>query len=276
MLIDAGSVMKRFAAVVLVLIFTLFSVFAFENSSKFFGHLSDSEINTLMKGESLQARTNRGQDVFHLTPMDSEAYKLAYEASKAPHSFTVGVLQYIDYPDDYKNLSEEQIMLDVYNRMLKVSTMKGIKYMSYTAGDKMKTLFSDAHLISSPKNRKKVTDAVASILVPSADYYAFITDTKFGGNIYTASYKVFDDEILVEVSNYNVMKYFGFKCVDEKDLHMYIDVKFMEEGIAVCAFAVAYDTDVEVKALVTTVSLDGAFNRRINSLKDWFIERMAE
>ncbi len=268
--------MKRFAVIVSVLIFAMSGLFAFENSSVFFSSLSESEISTLRNGESIQARTNRGQDVFRLTPADSEAYRLSYEASKAPHSFTVGVLQFIEYPDEYKDLSEEEIMLDVYNRMLKVSTMKGIQYKSYSAGDKMKTLFSDAHLISGPKSRKAVADTVATDLVPFAQYFAYITDTKFGGNVYTADYTVFDDEILVEVTNYDVIRFLGFKCVDAKDLHMYVDVKFMEDGISVCSFAVAYDTDVEVKALVTTVSLDGAFIRRMNSLKDWFIERMTE
>lgn len=268
--------MKRLAVLVSVLFFTLFSVFAFESSSVYFSSLSESEIGTLRNGESIQARTNRGQDVFRLTPAESEAYRIAYEASKAPHSFSVGVLQFIEYPDEYKDLSEEEIMLDVYNRMLKVSTMKGIQYKSYSAGDKMKTLFSDAHLIAGPKSRKAIPDTVATALIPFAQYFAFITDTKFGGNVYTADYTVLADEILVEVTNYDVIKFLGFKCVDAKDLHMYVDVKFMEDGISVSSFAVAYDTDVEVRALVTTVSLDGAFIRRMNSLKDWFIERMAE
>lgn len=266
--------MKKCFAVLFVLLFALCSLFAFESREKYYSQLSAEELAVLENGESIEARTNRDQDVFRLAPENSEAYKIAYEASKADHSFTVGVLQLIDYPENYKNLSEDAIMLDVYNRMLKVSTMKGIKYCSYTSGNKMKTLFSDAHLIKDPKHSSAIEDDVVSKLPSNASYFAEITDTKFGSNVYTANYNVLDDEILIEISNYEAIKYLGVKCVHSKDLHMYVDVKFMEEGISVCSFAVAYDTDVKVKALVTTVSLDGAFIRRMNSLKDWFIDRM--
>ncbi len=268
--------MKKTAVLFSVLFFSMFSLFSLEKSSELFSHLSEAEFNKLKSGQSLEARTNRNQDVYRLTPAGSEAYKLSFEASEAVHSFTVGVLQFIEYPEEYKGMSEDEIVLDVYNRMLKVSTMKGIQYKSYTAGNKMKTLFSDAYLLSEPKKRSAMKDIVAKSIVPEAHYYAFISDTKFGGNIYTANYKVSDDEILVEVSNYDKIKYMGLKCIEAKDLHMYIDVKFMEDGISVCSFAVAYDTDVEVNAIITTVSLDGAFIRRMNSLKDWFIERMTE
>lgn len=270
------AVMKKCMVFTVILFFVLPCLFAFDSFKSMKDYFSESEMNKLENGEYLEARTNRGEDVYHLAIPGSEGYDLTVKASKEEKSFTVGVSQFIPYPDSIKNASDSEKVLNVYNRMLKISTLKGIEYVSFRAGDKLKTLFSDACMIDSPKKNKAVPDAQVSKVDLFTTYYARLTDTKFGSNKYIADYIGLKDEICVEITNYDVIKYLGLKVVDKEGLHMFVDVKFFDEGVLVYAFAVVYNSEPDVQVLFIEVSLDGAFITRIKALKDWFIVNMAD
>ncbi len=252
------------------------SVFAFDSFESLAGAYPERYLSLLNEGTYAEARTNYGEDVYLLAPPDSLGYDLSLEASKAEHSFTVGVAQFVEYPEEVKSLSDSEKLLFVYNKMLRISTLKGIEYISYRAGNKPKTLFTDACMIESPKSRKALPDARVEEVELFKTYYARLTDTKFGGNVYIADYSALKDEVCIEITNNDTIKFKGIKCVEAGDLHMFVDVKFYDEGVLVYAFAVVYDADPDVKVLFIDVSLDGAFITRIKALKDWFVSGMKD
>lgn len=267
--------MKKTVLIVFMLLVLCVGLFAFDSISVFTDLLKDNEKTVLLRGDYLEARSNYKQDVGRLAVPESKGAMIVNKNVLVPHSFSVGVAQFVPYPSDFESLSDSEKMLNVYNKMLQLSTLKGIKYISFRAGDKPKILFTNAYFIESPKKFDALEDPYVDVLPENKSYYVVLDDTKFGANIYVVNYDVADDEICIEVSNYKNLRFLGAKCVNAGDLHMYVDVKFMEEGLLIFAFASAYDTDVDVKVLFTTVSLDGAFATRIEALKDWFVGRMA-
>lgn len=236
-------------------------------------YYSDQELaEKLLKGETLEAYSVNNQSTKVLAPKNTESEKLAIAAENNPNAFSQALVAFVPYPESWGIFTDDEKFLAVYNLMQKVSTMKGITYDSYSAGGEA-TLFTETYLISNPsKKNSKKNDTVARYVPAQMQAYAYMKDTKFGGNIYCLNYHSSKDEIFLEITNTEKMKYMGISCVKEKDLHMYVDTVMTEEGIVVYGLAVCYNQKPQVNVLVTKVDLPSAFLKRVTSLKNWFVQ----
>lgn len=264
---------KRLFAVVFV-ICVCFTLQAFPSMRKALSEMTDAQIEVLLSGDYEEAGTIDGHKTSVLMPAGTIMKDLAQRTENLENAFSVALTSFIPYPGSFISLTEGEKYLAVFNMAQQFSTLKGIEYISYMAGDKPEVLFSEAYLVESAKSRKRIADPVSDTVPQTISRYAWMKDSRFGGNLYKVDYMCYGNEIFLEISNVNPMKYMGVKCLDSDSLHLYLDATLVEEGVVISALSVIYNQKPQVKALFVTVDLPSAFMKRICSLKDWFIEKI--
>ena len=75
--------------------------------------------------------------------------------SSKDNALVSGIATFVPYPEKWNSLAFEEKKLEIINTLLSISTIKGITYISYSAGEKPKVLFSDAYTLTSEKKGKK-------------------------------------------------------------------------------------------------------------------------
>ena len=233
----------------------------------------EGRIESFFSGETVEYYSIYGQYVpgiaFDGTMGKSKALKDYNEES----AFTLGLATFIKYPESWENLSYEEKKLEIINTLLSVSTIKGIEYISHSAGDKPKVLFSDAYTLVDKDSKKEAYDVEFSYAPESYSYElaAYLKDSIFGGNKYLINYEISESEIFMTITNYSDLKFMFFKAMSKGELNMCVDAVMTKEGIALFALATVYGRDPVVKTPITDVDLPSAFMKRITSLKNWFV-----
>ncbi len=272
--INLEKEMKRFTIVILIL-FVCAAAFAAPTLAKLLPNLSESDLNRLISGSTIEADTSIGGSIYNLSPSGTQGSKIAFNADRIAKGFAVGGLSFIPYPERFQGMTEEEKRVELYNIIRSISTQKGITYISHLAGDKPVILFEDSYMISNPADKKsRIDDPVSTEVPTSYSCYAFQKDNRFGKNVYTVDYTIKDCDFLMDISNYTQMKYKGFSCMKPGELHMYLEVIMAEEGFVLFTMAVADGREPEVKVLFITVDLPSAFTRRTTALKEWFEKRI--
>lgn len=233
-------------------------------------------VEDLLSGQTIKYYSINGQYVpgiaYDYTMGKSKATK-DYNESDA---FTLGLASFIEYPESWKELEYDEKKLNIINTLLSVSTIEGITYKSYTAGDKPKVLFSEAYTLVDKDSKKEAYDVEFSYAPEEYSYEiaAYLKDSIFGGNKYLIKYDISESEIFMTITNYSDLKFMFFKAMSKGELNMCVDVVMTEEGIALFALATVYGRDPVVKTPITEVDLPSAFMKRITSLKNWFFEEI--
>lgn len=251
------------------------SVFAFAPVRSLLGGMSEGQVKALMAGSSVEAYTVYNQNTAANMPDSTVIHDLAERTRDLENAFSVSVSSFVEYPESMKEMTDEQKFLEVFNMAQAISTIKGVTYLSHSSGYKPEVLFSEAYLVDNAKNKKKIADPVSDSVPLQVSRYAWLKDSRFGGNLYKIDYICYGNEVFLEISNENALKYMGFKCLEAKSLHLYLEATLAEEGVIISGLAVAYNQAPQVKVLFITVDLPSAFMTRITSLKDWFIEKIA-
>lgn len=187
-----------------------------------------------------------------------------------------GIATFVPYPDDWSDMSFEEKKLEIINTLFSISTIKGITYISYSAGEKPKVLFSDAYTLTSEKKGKKAYDVKFEYAPESYEYEiaAYLKDNIFGGNTYRIKYDIEGNEIFMTITNLSKLKFLFYTAVEKEELNMSVDIVMLDEGIAIFGLSTINDAEEYIETPVTDVHLPSAFTRRITSLKDWFIEEI--
>ena len=266
--------MKRILTILSTLLLCS-SLFALPTLNRLFPTLSPEKFDRLVSGETFEALTSDGQRISDIAPAGSQGLEIARAADRMTSGFSIAGVSFIPYPDKFKAMSDEEKRVAIYNIIRSVSTQKGIKYISHLAGEKPVVLFEDSYMISNPNNKKsRIDDPVSTEVPDSYSCYSFQKDNRFGNNIYSINYTIKDGDFLMDISNYTKMKYMGFSCVPENDLHMYLEVIEAEEGFVLYTVATVADRKPQVTILFITVDLPSAFMRRITAIKEWFTGRI--
>ncbi len=266
--------MKRITTIISLLLVCA-AIWALPTLTELFPDFSESRIADLKGGAVIEAITSNGQKISDITPQNTQGTKLALAADSLQKGFSVSSVSFIPYPENFAKLSAEDKEVTLYNLLRSISTQKGITYISHMAGDKPTVLFKDAYMISNPdKKNSRVADPVSTKVPQFFSCYAYQKDNRFGSNIYSVNYSINDGDFLMDISNYTKMKYMGFTCVGENELHMYLEVIEAEEGFVLFTNAIVADRDPEVQVLFITVDLPSAFLRRTTALAEWFEARV--
>ena len=238
--------------------------------------LTDSQIQSLLSSETLEAYTTNGDSTSRILPDGTIIKDLAKRTETLDGTFSVALSAFVEYSDVLKAKPDSQKLLDIFNMGQSISTIKGITYLSHSSNYQPEVLFKDAYFVESATSKEKVADPVYDAVVGQLTRYAWLKDNRFGGNTYEVNYYCYNNEVFIEISNVNAMKYMGFKCLGANSLHLYLDALLTDEGVVVSGLAVIYNQKPQVKVLLVTVDLPSAFLKRIDSLKNWICVKIAE
>jgi hypothetical protein len=230
-----------------------------------------NEYEEMMKGSVVSADNSGGKDITKLTPEGSRIKKRIAAAPSGAAGFAVASVSFIPYPQNWKDMDSSSRMLLLYDMLGRISTQKGITYISRRAGYKPKVLFSESYYIHSPDDTKNILpDPVPSVIPESEVRYVYQKDTSFDGNVYRGTYTNTSNELYFEVTNCTAMKYHGITCLKKNELAMCFSVYPAEEGIIVNSGAIVTGHKTHVKIFFMDVNLSDSFKRRTEALHTWY------
>jgi hypothetical protein len=186
-------------------------------------------------------------------------------------SFLVVKSETIPCPSSWTALSQEERQLALFNTLSRISTQKGITYISRRAGYKPKILFEDSYYIDSPgKEHNRIDDPVSVELPKQAVRFVEQNDTTFGDNLYQYSITNTSSETLFEITNTTAMKYHGITCLAADELTLYMSAMQTEKGIVITAATKVRNHDKNIRIFFMNVDIGDSFNRRSESLITWY------
>lgn len=267
--------MRRFCFVLFLLLFVVSALYAEKSIYSVMSGYSPEVAEALLSGETIQYSSTDGDIVSSIAFDGTEGKEKAVDAESSSGSFTVGVSAFVPYPDGWENMSHDEKKKEILNTLLKVSSIKGITYISHSAGDKPKVLFSEAYTLTSATKGKKAYDVEFSAAPEEYEYEiaAYLKDNIFGGNTYIIDYDINKDEIFVTFTNKDKLKVFFVTILDSNELDMCVDVLMTEEGLALFAMTVV-GRDPVFKTPFGSIELPPSFLKRIIPLKDWFVSEI--
>lgn len=237
--------------------------------------LSAESQKDLISGKALQLSTLNSDLILPFLVTNSKGYDAAEKALKAQNSFFIAAVKLFPYPENWKDKTDYETQLLIFNTLRMISTQKGIKYISRRAGNKEKDLFSESYYISDPNNKNsKIPDPVSDKLYKKVVSYVYQKDSAFNSNVYVHSYENSLYEIFLRVTNYNDLKYLMFTGIEKGKLNMVFDIQQIEEGILFTTLTSIQDRKPKMKVLFYTIDLNSSFSRRMEALQNWFEERL--
>lgn len=263
--------MKKVLVIVSLILLSC-SLFALESLNDVV-KLNSDEYSVLLSGELLSQNTTDG-DISHIAPPSVSVKEKIDYVLGMKKGFGVAISSLLSYPEGWKEMSKEEQRLKLYNTLLSISTQKDLTYISHRAGDKEKTLFEDSAMLSSSNKKDRIEDPTVTVVPSYAEYYAYQKDTSFGGNVYLLKYKVEEDEIFMEISNYSELKFMGIGLVAPGKVNMALDIIPTEEGIYVYAMASVKDKTPKINLVFYSVDLELSFYNRIVALRNWLNQEL--
>lgn len=236
---------------------------------EYFDNIDSDKYNLILSGEILTENTSDG-DIRAIAPKSDLVDEKIEYIEAMDKGFGVAIGSLVPYPEGWESMTKEERKLKLYNTLLKISTQSGITYISHRAGDKEKTLFSESYMVSSPDKKNRIDDPVVDKVPLYAEYYSYQDDTSFGGNIYSLAYTAVNDEIFLDITNNNDLKFMGISLVKKGKVNMSLDFIEADEGIYVFAIASVKDKKPKISILFYTVDLELSFYNRIVALSNWF------
>ncbi len=259
--------MKKFLIFLLVLM--VLSALPASSLRSILPSVDDDTYSRILSGEIVRQNTSDG-DLSVIAPSSELVKEKIDYILSLKKGFGVCVGSLVPYPEEWSDMTGEERELALYNSLLKVSTQKGLTYISHRAGDKEKTLFEDSYMLSSPDKKDRIDDPVVTSVPAYAEYYAYQDDTSFGGNVYSVTYTASGDEIFMDIRNNNDLHLMGINIVKTGKVNMSLDIVETDEGIYVYALASVKDKNPKMTIVFYTVDLELSFYNRIVALSRWF------
>ena len=271
-----ATLMKRLSIIVILALFVVSFAFAEPSVNDLISEMPQDKVEAFLNGETIEMYSLDGEYVPSIAMDGSMGKSKAKKDYEKDNAFTLGLCTFIEYPESWGNMSFEEKKLEIINTFLSISTIKGITYISHTSGEKPKVLFSDAYTLVDKDSKKEAYDVQFSYAPTSYKYQvaAYLKDSIFGGNKYLVNYDISESEIFMTITNYTDLKFMFYKAVSKGELNMCVDAVMTKEGIAVFALATVYDQESSIQTPFGSIHLPSAFMKRINSLKNWFIQEI--
>ena len=183
-------------------------------------------------------------------------------------SVTVESLNYFKKPQTQGYWTSEQ-KIELFNRMLSLSTLAGIKYMSESRGE-MRIFYELSHVIDSPEGKKQLPDPVFDIPPLSLTIYARQKDLTFGDNIYRYDYTTAGDILFFVQENLTPLNYGVIPAIGRNRLRSVVAVIDCDDCLL-----------IYVVSMVRAASIPGMGNRigksfgnRVEAIFEWFMGKI--
>ena len=264
--------MKRALITLTVLVLAVSSVFSV-SLRELFPNMDDEKYEALLSGSVINDSTVNG-DIRYMVPEGALITESSEEVFSYEKGFAVAVSVLRPYPESFKGLSNEEMLLRLYNNGEEMSTLEGITYISHRAGDKPKVLFEEASVLNSPDIKDKIEDPKSEVVPEYNEVYVYLKDTSFGKNVYKVEVRTRDNGMSMEMRNSDELKFMGIGIVAPNKVTMLLEVTLADEGILLSAVGAVKDKNAKMNILLYKVDLELSFMNRITALKDWYLEKL--
>lgn len=170
-----------------------------------------------------------------------------------------------------KDSSGNSLSIDDVSKIIRsISTMKGTEYYS-NRHKKWETLYHDAYLVKSPKEKIRIPDDTEG----SADgktLYCMQDDNSFGKCYYELTYKQRQNEVSVCFDNFEPLKFGPITAAKAHNVKINLVVVDEGEYFLVYLIVQAYYPRISV----LEEKMIDSFNARVDSIYKWFVAEMSE
>jgi hypothetical protein len=167
----------------------------------------------------------------------------------------------------YSEISGKKILniLDIYNTLLSVKTMKGIEYYSQSR-KKMRTLFTESYGLAELENQEQVDDPVVSTIPSFFSRYILQTDKTFGENKYKANYYYDGRTIWVNMVNIAKMSYSFIPMLKPEKMSINLLITPVDGGLLFYGLTAAETSSF----LGLEKAKKESFYNRLKAMYNWF------
>ncbi len=159
------------------------------------GFLSPDVLRDARSGVSRDMSMEEGPQLLPAIP-ESQAILASFRSLKP--STGVEMLMRASLPG--VDLTTTAGRLALYRELQAVSTLRGITYYS-SSRNRERTLFKDAHVVSSPNDTQALPDPVPQELPEQERLYVLQHDTTFGRGVYAVDYANAPGYVTLRVTN---------------------------------------------------------------------------
>lgn len=161
--------------------------------------------------------------------------------------------------------------INLFNRMIALSTLAGTEYFSESRGI-MRTFYESSHVVDNPSNRRQLPDPV--FLTPPASFslYARQTDLTFGDNIYRYNFVATQDAFFFTMENITALTVARIPVVGRNRLRSIMAV--IDCGDYLLIYAVSMARAASTLGMGDRIS--SSFGNRAQAILQWFTDRADE
>jgi hypothetical protein len=164
----------------------------------------------------------------------------------------------------------EDLLLECYNILSSVSTLKGIEYWS-ASRKRMRILFEEAWVTDGPKSKKKLPDPLVDEIPATRSLFIHQKDSTFGSAECRMDFRFEDNEISAVIINLTPMYYGIIKAMDPEAMQMHILIVPVEEGILFYGISAGKTLNMKI----FEEKAQKSFYNRIRALYGWFTGRIS-
>jgi hypothetical protein len=156
-------------------------------------------------------------------------------------------------------------ILDAYNALGKVRSLKGRLYHSATR-DADVPLFEDATRLESSRKNNPIPDPPPAARAPASEtIYIRLKDVNFGNSFYRADISSNTHGVLFSLTNYKTISYLLFTVMKEEAFSANLYLEPLDEGMLVYSLA---GTDVS-NFIASKTDIPSAIRKRLAVFIDW-------
>jgi hypothetical protein len=216
----------------------------------------DGIINSLEKGEALT-----------LMPSPASGIDLPRRIMEKGYAYLTESLLVIPYK------SRALTVLDAYNALGKVRSLKGRLYLSHTRKSEI-PLFEEATRIKGTnRTGDAIGDPAPALSLPAKEtVYIRLKDVNFGNSYYQADISTGSFGLLYSLTNFKSISYLFFPVMKEGKFSALLYLEPLDEGMLVYCTAGA-----EVSNFVANrIDIPSAIGKRVAVFVDWIIDGVKE
>ena len=163
---------------------------------------------------------------------------------------------------------DEAERADLFNQLVALSTLTGIKYYSENRKN-MRIFYESSRVIDGPDSKRPVPDPVFALPQPSLTIYAQQKDGTFGDNIYRYDYRAIADAFFVSQENITALKVGIIQAIGKNRLRSIIAV--IDCGDCLLIYVASMAKTATVFGMGERIGV--SFSNRAEAVLKWFTAR---
>ncbi|GEM_PF-2115650 len=255
--------------IIVVVLFSLHTLLYSENDdSSFFSQFIDtSTVDKLFSKGELLRTLKKGSQLLYLPEI---SYKNDIIKEYHSHDSILGVEVLRVFKTSNKlDFDDEKTVLKLYNSLLSISRLKGLKYFSQTR-QKERTLFYDSYVVDPETKSRKLKDPILKKPIPEKKIFIFQDDSTFRKNSYSVLYHYTKTGFVIKIENVTTMSYLFVPLIKPRDMITYMVIIPGKNSILFYGLSFAHFNAFPTLAERNLMS----FYYRLIAMYNWFIKQL--